>query len=68
MELYNKLLKVNKIPLEYPFNEKIEDNIEFTKNQLTIYYIKKYNKCIEESKKEKLGGKTEKSLIYVFLQ
>ena len=68
MELYNKLLKVNYIPLKYPYNNNIEDNIEFTKNELQLHYIKKYNKCIEESKfKEKRGGIAKKSKIIVFL-
>lgn len=64
MDLYNKLLQINTIPLSYPFNNKIKDNVEFTKKQLDLYYIKKYDKCIID-KNTKKGGDT--SSIIVFL-
>lgn len=58
--LYNKLLSIK--PKEdktnYPFN--IKDNIEFTKNQILLYYIKEYNIC---SKKQITGGKLGKITI-----
>lgn len=60
---YKKLLTVNLIKLEYPFNN-IQNNIELTKNQLELYYIKKYNKCVKTDKKD---GGNEKSKIMVFL-
>ena len=63
MELYLKLISINKYNNLYPFNEKIKDNIEFTKNQLELNYIKKYNKCVKENK-----NKTGKCEIIVFSQ
>ena len=69
IDLYNKLLKVNLFVLEYPYDEKTKDNIILTRNQLSLYYIKKYNICLEESKfKEKKGGKEGPSQIMIFLQ
>lgn len=58
--LYNKLLSIK--PKEdktnYPYN--IKDNIEFTKNQIQLYYIKEYNIC---SKNNIKGGKLGKITI-----
>lgn len=67
IKLYNKLLKINYTPLKYPFNLNIDDNIEFTKNELQLHYIKKYNICIDHDKYKKKIGKNEKSKIVVFL-
>lgn len=64
MDLYNKLLEINTTKLSYPFNNKINDNVEFTKKQLDLYYIKKYDKCITEDNKK--GGDDTNSII-VFL-
>jgi len=66
IELYNNLLKVNSLLLKYPFNDKIKDTIELTKNQLELYYIKKYNICIESDKLKEKSGSNEKSQIIVF--
>lgn len=55
MDTYLKILEINSIPIEYPFDNKIEDNIEFTKKELELFYIKAYDKCITE-KQEKRGG------------
>ena len=69
MDLYNKLSSIDTLNLEYPFNQKIEDQIELTKNQVELYYIKQYNICVEKDKfiKNKEGGNnSQKSQIYVF--
>jgi len=66
MDVYIKLLSINKTNQNYPFNKKEKDNIEFTKNQLELHYIKKYNKCISDSS-EKLEKRGKNETI-VFLQ
>lgn len=63
MDIYTSLLKVNSIDLTYPFNEKTKDNIEFTKNQLEFFYIKKFDKCLTK----KVGGTTKNSILVLSL-
>jgi len=57
------MLKVNFNKTEYPFNQKTKDNIEFTRNELELNYIKKYNKCIESNIKIK-GGQLNNIIVF----
>ena len=64
MDIYNKMLEVTMFKTNYPFNQKTKDNIEFTRNELELYYIKKYDKCIKSNNNIE-GSCEQKILIYI---